>query len=582
MKRKPILCGVAAACAIALAAGVGVPAALAATKEPIAVNGSEDGCPTTWHYTYKDNRFYSGKSKVAISGSKGICIDVSEHNGKVEWKKVAADGIDYAIIRCGYGQNYTSQDDKQWLRNAQYAKKYGIKIGVYLYSYASNEVGAYGEAKHVLRCLEDAGLTADDVELPVYYDLEEASVRPSNKMLARMTAVFCNTIAAKGYKVGVYSGAYWFMDYLTNAVFDTPGLSKWVANYNRACTYCRNETGYVDKMENYGKYLDMWQFTSRGWSRGTTNGINRVDTNIIFTDSFDKLDGKISIPGNQIAYNLDGGTNSASNPKKFSSSTVTVKLANPTKKNYTFSGWYANGQKVTSISAADYPAVTLTAKWTAKKFNVKYELNGGKNNSANPSSQKLASGALTLKNPTRTGYTFKGWYTSKDFSAASKVTSGIMGKNKETVTVYAKWSAKKYKVSYNPGTKATMPSSYTTTYKITGRSQLPLPTRSGYTFVGWFDNKSLKGTPVFWIEKGSYGAKTYYGKWSKSYQNATVEAESTVVRSSYKDTAAAKATLAKGDSLCVTKTSPDGKWMKVYKLGWVKLADIELVEKASA
>lgn len=578
MKRTRILC---LACAAALAlttAAAG--SALAKTSEPIAVGGSSDGCPTTWHYTYGQDRFYSGNLKVSISGSKGICVDVSEHNGKVKWKELKADGIEYAIIRCGYGQDYESQDDDQWLRNAKYAKKYGIKIGVYLYSYADNEVKAYGEAKHVIRCLKEAGLEPDDVELPVYYDLEEESCRPSNKMLARMTAVWCNALYKEGFKVGVYAGAYWYMSYLTNDVFGTSGLSKWVANYNSACTYCRDDSGKVVAMKNYGDYLDIWQFTSRGWSNGTVNGINRVDTNIIFADSFKTLSKKLSIPGNQISYDLNGGTNNAANPKKFSSSSQTITLSKPTKSGYTFKGWYANGTKVTTISASDYPAVTLVAKWKANKYKIDYKLDGGTNNAKNVTSYKVSKGAFALKDPTKSGYTFKGWYTSKDFAASSKVTS-VAGKKNQTIAVYAKWKAKSYKLAYQLS-KGSMPASYAASYKTTKRVALPLPTRSGYAFMGWYTDKACTGTPTFVIAKGATGKKTFYGKWSDKYQNAVVVADSVTARADTSDSATAKATFKKGDALCISKKSDDGTWGKVYKVGWVKLADVNITATAGA
>lgn len=575
---------IAAVAATALVAGIGFSStAFAATKEPIAVAGSEDGCPTTWHYSYGDSRFYKGKLKVKTTGVKGVCIDVSEHNGKIDWKKIKKDGIKYAIIRVGYGQDHDYQDDKQWANNAKFikekAKDYGIKVGLYIYSYASNEVGAYGEAQHVLRCLKDQGLTSDNIELPIYYDLEHESVRPSNTMLARMTAVWCNAIAAEGYKVGVYSGAYWFMSYLTNGVFNTEGVSKWVANYNSACTYCRDESGSVVRMSLYGDYLDMWQFTSRGWSKGATKGINRLDTNFIFIDEFKKLDDKIKIPGNQIRYVLDGGKNSKSNPKKFSSSSQTVTLAKPTKTNYTFSGWYANGTKVKSISAKDYPAVTLTASWTPKKFYIDYDLNGGKNSAANVTAQKLADGALKLSNPTRTGYTFKGWYTSADFAEGSKVTS-VLGKSKQTIKLYAKWTAKNYKLKYVLA-DGDLPAPYTTKYKITKRVQLPLPTREGYTFYGWYDNKELSGLPVFTLEKGTYGSKTLYGKWTTKYQNATVADAEVIAYANTRKGAAQKAVFKKGDALCITKFNKARTWAKVYKVGWVKTEQIKLPSEST-
>ena len=118
--------------------------------------------------------------------------------------------------------------------------------------------------------------------------------------------------------------------------------------------------------------------------------------------------------------------------------------------------------------------------------------------------QKLADGALKLSNPTRTGYTFKGWYTSADFAEGSKVTS-VLGKSKQTIKLYAKWAAKNYKLKYVLA-DGDLPVSYTTKYKITKRVQLPLPTREGYTFYGWYDNKELSGMPVFTLEKGSYGS----------------------------------------------------------------------------
>ena len=75
-------------------------------------------------------------------------IDVSEHNRNIDWEKVKAAGIDYAIIRCGYGDNYDNQDDKQWLRNVSECERLGIPYGVYIYSYAQSTDMATSEAQH--------------------------------------------------------------------------------------------------------------------------------------------------------------------------------------------------------------------------------------------------------------------------------------------------------------------------------------------------------------------------------------------------------------------------------------------------
>lgn len=80
-------------------------------------------------------------------------IDVSEHNKNIDWEKVKAAGIDYAIIRCGYGSDIQNQDDKQWQRNVSECERLGIPYGVYIYSYAKNTEMAASEAQHVLRLI---------------------------------------------------------------------------------------------------------------------------------------------------------------------------------------------------------------------------------------------------------------------------------------------------------------------------------------------------------------------------------------------------------------------------------------------
>lgn len=569
MKRTPLTRAAALLTSLALVFGL-AGTALGATKGPIDIEGGADGCPTIWHYEYKDSSgsdyFYTWSSslqkyqKTKLSAPKGFCIDVSEHNGKLRWKKIKQSGIKYAIIRCGYGQDYAGQDDKQWARNVLYAKKYGIKIGVYLYSYAENETMAYGEALHTLRCLREAGLGPEDLDLPVYYDLEHANALPSSKsastqlklrreMLSRAAAVYCNTIAAEGYNVGIYSMASWFLEqntsgYLVDPVFSDYGWSKWVAQYGTHCMICRPSiTKPVVAMKNYGDYLDMWQFTSRGWIEGLPpkgeNGIKRVDVSAIYNLDFDTAGVQVPIPGGTILYKLNGGTNAESNTSKYPQGGV-LELANPTRKYYSFKGWYANGKKVESISKADYPAVTLTAKWEKNTYAIEYELNGGKNSSKNPSSA-WTKNATTLAAPTRSGYTFEGWYTTPDFQEGSLVTSVKASKNK-TVTVYAKWKVEdKYRIAYyldggtnNPANLAKVP--------VSQSLELAAPTRAGCTFLGWYGSKgfaedSLITEPL----QGEAGQKIkVYAKWKvKTYKLSYVLDKGTMpssAPSSYKVT----------------------------------------------
>ena len=81
-------------------------------------------------------------------------IDVSKHQGKINWAKVKAAGIDFAIIRCGYGSDQKDQDDAYWQYNVSECERLGIPYGVYLYSYANTTAKARSEAQHTLRLLK--------------------------------------------------------------------------------------------------------------------------------------------------------------------------------------------------------------------------------------------------------------------------------------------------------------------------------------------------------------------------------------------------------------------------------------------
>lgn len=188
-------------------------------------------------------------------------IDVSHHQGVIDWDKVKSQ-IDYAILAIGYGDNITSQDDKQFHRNAKECTRLGIPFGVYIYSYAMNLNQAKSEAEHVLRMIKGYKL-----DYPVYYDLEDGPTtgKCSNKLIADMAEVFCNAIEKAGYWAGIYANTSWFNNKLTDTRF--ANWVKWVAQYSTTCTYKGNH--------------DMWQYSSSG----KVNGIaGNVDMNYCYVD----------------------------------------------------------------------------------------------------------------------------------------------------------------------------------------------------------------------------------------------------------------------------------------------------------
>ncbi len=189
-------------------------------------------------------------------------IDVSSHQGIIDWQKVKNAGIDYAILRCGYGGDITAQDDSQFARNIAECEKVGMPYGIYLYSYANSVEKAKSEADHVLRLLG-----GHKPLYPIYYDLEDGGTtgKCSNALILEMAKAFVNTLEAKGYWVGIYANTYWNNTYLTDSWYNSK--ARWVAQYNSKCTY-KGEYG-------------MWQYTSKGRVDGIEGN---VDMNYCYVD----------------------------------------------------------------------------------------------------------------------------------------------------------------------------------------------------------------------------------------------------------------------------------------------------------
>lgn len=183
-------------------------------------------------------------------------IDVSEHQGTINWNTVKSQ-IDGAILRCGYGSDYTSQDDKQWSRNISECERLGVPVGAYLYSYATNESMARSELAHILRLIK-----GHTFKLPIFLDCEEGS---TSGFAPTACKIICDGLKAAGYTAGVYANLNWWANYLKGV----SGYRKWIAHYTSG-----NENKY-----NNG--YDGWQYSSSG----RINGISgNVDMNYWYAD----------------------------------------------------------------------------------------------------------------------------------------------------------------------------------------------------------------------------------------------------------------------------------------------------------
>lgn len=176
-------------------------------------------------------------------------IDVSEWQGVIDWNK-AKPHIDGVILRCGCG---TSYDDKQWARNVRECERLGIPFGVYLYSYAKDTTAAKKEAEHVLRMVKGHRLA-----FPIYFDAEQSG---TERFAHTTAATFCQIIEAAGYRVGIYSTAAWFKNYI-----GLPQYTRWVASWG-------TNDGRPQKKPNVVN-MGMWQYTSVGKIDGVNGNVD--------------------------------------------------------------------------------------------------------------------------------------------------------------------------------------------------------------------------------------------------------------------------------------------------------------------
>ena len=207
---------------------------------------------------------------------------------------------------------------------------------------------------------------------------------------------------------------------------------------------------------------------------GTTSTVTQTKTFTAWT-----LSGKGRIDGTTYTFGDGNGTITA----QYTPNSVT--LLTPTKTGYTFDGWYTastGGNKVTSPYTPTNN-VTLYARWTANKYTITFD---GKGVAVTPSTKQVTYGQTygTLPAPTKPGYTFNGWYNGGN-KVQSTDTVDITG----NTTLSAQWLGAEYTVYFDPDGGNVSP----TSKKVNNEGQygaLPTPTKTGYTFAGWYKNET--------------------------------------------------------------------------------------------
>ncbi len=203
-------------------------------------------------------------------------IDLSYHNGTVDFKKVKAAGVEGVILRAGYGSNTTDKKFKTYIEDAI---KAGLHIGIYWFSYACSVVQAEKEAGY---CFNVIKKYKDNIDMPVFFDWEYDSmeyakkqgVHPGKELITAMNKKFCEVMEKNGFMAGVY-----FNEDYRKRYFDLSKLKGFATWYAR---YTTTEQ----------KSFDMWQKSENG----RVSGINgRVDMDVLYNKNIIKSASKAKV-----------------------------------------------------------------------------------------------------------------------------------------------------------------------------------------------------------------------------------------------------------------------------------------------
>lgn len=206
---------------------------------------------------------------TCLTAESWLGVDVSEHQGQIDWQQVAQSDVEFAMVRLGYrgwGTEGVMRPDARGLENLDGAAEAGLKVGVYFFSQATSEAEAVEEAQFLLRLLDGRKL-----DMPVVFDWENVAAedaRTANMDKAAITAcaqAFCREIEAAGYDTMVYyylALAKWKLDLLA---LQDAGIDFWLAMYSEQLSYAYR--------------VRMWQYANDGYVPGIKT---KVDLNLYF------------------------------------------------------------------------------------------------------------------------------------------------------------------------------------------------------------------------------------------------------------------------------------------------------------
>ena len=231
-------------------------------------------------------------------------IDVSKYNYPINWSKVKATGVQFAILRVSSYKNMKNPNsiykDPYFETFYKGAKAVGLPVGVYFYSQCETVAQAKKEANFVLECIK-----GKKFEYPIWIDVENAYTLKNTTKSQLTTAVITamDVLEKNGYYTGIYTGKYILRDELNDSKLDK--YDKWIAQYSSKCTYT-------------GKY-NMWQFG------GEVNYLRNKKINGIGSDVADQNYCYVDYPSVIKKYGLNGYKKETNNKDEDKNNTPTSK-----------------------------------------------------------------------------------------------------------------------------------------------------------------------------------------------------------------------------------------------------------------
>ena len=304
-----------------------------------------------------------------------------------------------------------------------------------------------------------------------------------------------------------------------------------------------------------------------GWAESSTAESATYQPGATFTkDSNATLYAVWKVLTYKIKYDANGGTSAPAEQIKEHRKTILLTTEVPSREGYTFMGW----AETSTATVATYKAgasfnengnKTLYAVWSAIKYTVTFDANGG--NGAPSAQEKTHGQNLTLSStkPTKTGYTFLGWSINSSSTTAEYLAGGTFDKN-ESTTLYAVWKIETYVVTYNANGGTNAPISQTKTYNQILKLSTDIPQRVGYTFKGWATSET--STVVNYKAGGDYTDNkeiTLYAVWEEIVYEITYDLNGGTI-----DTAIAKQTKKYNQEIVLSSSRPSKR--RYTFIGW--------------